>query len=84
MRASSRIYIYLKYFLVVIFLGNAAPALAQIEETDEETVIMRGAISLKDVDSIMKMYTYDPVSDKILVHRYQQRVQFGISYGFNP
>ena len=66
MRASSRIYIYLKYFLVVIFLGNAAPALAQIEETDEETVIMRGAISLKDVDSIMKMYTYDPVSDKYL------------------
>lgn len=66
MRASSRIYIYLKYILVVIFLGNATPALAQIEETDEETVIIRGAISLKDVDSIMKMYTYDPVSDKYL------------------
>lgn len=66
MRASSRIHIYLKYILVVIFLGNIAPALAQITETEEENVIIRGAISLKDVDSIMKMYTYDPVSDRYL------------------
>jgi len=52
--------------LVVIFLGNYSSLLAQIEPPEQETVIIRGAISLKDVDSIMKMYTYDPVSNKYL------------------
>ena len=69
MKTSSRIKILLKYFILFIFLGNVAPMWAQVDEetpTEEDEVIIRGNIALKDVDSIMKMYTYDPVSDRYI------------------
>ncbi|WCM41735.1 cell surface protein SprA [Flavobacterium sp. CBA20B-1] len=66
MKTSSRLYILLKYFFLIILLGNASPVFAQIEENEEDKVVIRGAITLKDVDSIMKMYTYDPVSDRYM------------------
>src|SRR5690606_1680684 len=59
-------YVLLKYFFIIIFLCNVTPTWAQIDEEKEDNVIIRGAISLKDVDSIMKMYTYDPVTDKYI------------------
>ena len=70
MKTSSRIKILLKYVAFLIFFGNAMPLWAQIDDdtppTDTDGVLMRGSITLKDVDSIMKMYTYDPVTDKYI------------------
>ncbi|SEH89558.1 protein involved in gliding motility SprA [Paenimyroides aquimaris] len=66
MKTSSHTYILLKYFFIIIFLCNVTPTWAQIDEEKEDNIIIRGAISLKDVDSIMKMYTYDPVTDKYI------------------
>ena len=50
-------------------MGNITTVVAQVDETEEtkeDDVIIRGAIALKDVDSIMKMYTYDPVTDRYI------------------
>ena len=67
MRTPSRVFTLLKYVFLCFFIGSTHTVVAQIEEIKpEENVIMKGAISLKDVDSIMKMYTYDPVTDRYI------------------
>jgi len=67
LKTSSCVFTLVKYLLLFLFLGNIAPLWAQVEEDNtEENIILKGAISLKDVDSIMKMYTYDPVSNRYI------------------
>jgi len=67
LRTPSRVFTLLKYVFLCFFIGSTHTVVAQIEEIKpEENVIMKGAISLKDVDSIMKMYTYDPVTDRYI------------------
>jgi len=66
LKTPSYTYVFLKYFFIIIILCNVTPTWAQIDEEKEDSIIIRGAISLKDVDSIMKMYTYDPVTDKYI------------------
>src|SRR5690606_32941057 len=62
--------ILFKYILFIVFLGNSTFLWSQItnpnENVDTNDVLIRGAITLKDVDSIMKMYTYDPLTDRYI------------------
>lgn len=67
----SRISLFIKYIFLIIFLGNLTPVMAQVEDDEEQQeqdsdVLIKGAVSLKDVDSIMKMYTYDPMTDRYI------------------
>nr|WP_220458674.1 MULTISPECIES: cell surface protein SprA [unclassified Flavobacterium] len=67
MRKHSRVFVLVKYILLILFFGSIQSAFAQVDETPkEDNIILKGAISLKDVDSIMKMYTYDPVSNRYI------------------
>ncbi len=66
MKASSPIHILLKYLFFIILIGCPAPVFAQVDDPADDSVVIRGAITLKDVDTIMKMYTYDPLTDRYI------------------
>jgi len=69
LKTYSRVTIFFKYLFLIFFLVIPVLAVAQVDETEEEQeedVIIRGAITLEDVDSIMRMYTYDPLTDRYI------------------
>src|SRR5690554_7136281 len=64
-----RLNIFFKYLVLVLLLSAPFLSLAQVEDSEdseEEGLVIKGAIALEDVDSIMKMYSYDPITDRYI------------------
>ncbi len=67
MKAYLRINIFFKHLVLILLLGTPSVFFAQVDETeDDEEIVIRGAIALEDVDSIMRMYSYDPITDRYI------------------